>query len=136
MKSEPDEYGWDDLVRDGRTEWTGVRNHAAAKNLRAMTCGDRAFFYHSACAVPAIAGIMEVSREWRADGEDGKWASVEVNPVAPLPRAVPLKKLKEEAALRDMATLKQGRLSVSPVSEAEWTHICALAAMGDAKEQT
>ena len=127
MKSEPNEYGWDDLVRDGSTEWTGVRNHAAAKNLRAMKKGDRAFFYHSACAVPAVVGIMTVSREWQADGEDGKWASVEVKPLEPLNSAVSLKAMKAEEALADMATLKQSRLSVSPVRESEWKQVLKMA---------
>tara|TARA_B100002049_G_scaffold224227_1_gene195387 strand:+ start:190 stop:717 length:528 start_codon:yes stop_codon:yes gene_type:complete len=127
MKSEPDEYGWDDLLRDGSTEWTGVRNHAAAKHLRAMKKDDRAFFYHSAIAQPCIVGIMAVAREWQPDGEEGKWASVKVTPVEPLPAPVTLKAMKAEGALSDMATLKQSRLSVSPVRVDEWKHLLRMA---------
>ncbi|GAA4769346.1 EVE domain-containing protein [Stakelama sediminis] len=126
MKSEPEEYGWDDLIRDHSTEWTGVRNHAAAKNLRAMEVGDHAFFYHSGKG-PEIVGIMEVSRTAQPDGDEGNWVSIEVKPLSPLPRAVPLKAMKAEPALADMATLRQSRLSVSPVTDTEWKKIMAMA---------
>src|SRR3546814_9023765 len=85
MKSEPDAYGWDDLVRDNGTEWDGVRNNAAALNLRKMAVGDRAFFYHSMTDKAAV-GVMEISRTAKKDGTEGNWVSVAVKPVAPLAR--------------------------------------------------
>lgn len=126
MKSEPESYSWDDLVRDGSTEWDGVRNPQAAINLRAMAVGDRAFFYHSGDEKAAV-GIMEVSRTARPDGPDGKWSSVAVKPVEPLAKPVTLKAMKADPALAEMKMIRQSRLSVSPVSEAEWAAIMALA---------
>jgi len=125
LKSEPDSYGWDDLVRDGGTEWDGVRNHAAAKHLRAMADGDRALFYHSGKDKAAV-GVARIARTAQPDGEEG-WVSVRVEPDHPLPRAVTLSAMKAEDALRDMAMLRQSRLSVSPVSDAEWAVLIGLA---------
>ncbi|KQM61580.1 MULTISPECIES: EVE domain-containing protein [unclassified Sphingomonas] len=125
LKSEPDSYGWDDLVRDGGTEWDGVRNHVAAKHLRAMAEGDRALFYHSGKDKAAV-GVARIARAARPDGEDG-WVSVRVEPDHPLPRAVTLAAMKREDALKDMAMLRQSRLSVSPVSDAEWAVVMRLA---------
>ncbi len=125
LKTEPDSYGWDDLARDGGTEWDGVRNHAAAKHLRAMAAGDQALVYHSGKAKAAV-GIARIARAARADGDDS-WVSVRVDPVAPLARAVPLAAMKADAALADMAMLRQSRLSVSPVTAAEWAAVMALA---------
>ena len=125
LKSEPDSYGWDDLVRDGGTEWDGVRNHAAAKHLRAMAAGDRAIFYHSGKDKAAV-GVARIARTAQADG-DGGWVSVRVEPDHALPRPVPLAAMKGEAALKDMALLRQSRLSVSPVSDAEWAVVMGLA---------
>lgn len=125
LKSEPDSYGWDDLVRDGGTEWDGVRNHVAAKHLRAMAEGDRALFYHSGKDKAAV-GVARIARAAQPDGEDG-WVSVRVEPDHPLPRAVALAAMKGEDALKDMAMLRQSRLSVSPVSDAEWAVVTGLA---------
>lgn len=125
LKSEPDSYGWDDLVRDGGTEWDGVRNHAAAKHLRAMAAGDRAFFYHSGKDKAAV-GIARIARTAQADGDEG-WVSVRVEPDRPLPRPVTLKAMKDADGLQDMAMLRQSRLSVSPVTEAEWDVVMGLA---------
>ncbi len=125
LKSEPDSYGWDDLVRDGATEWDGVRNHAAAKHLRAMQVGDRAFFYHSG-KEKAVVGICRVARTARPDGDAG-WVSVQVAAEEPLPHPVPLAAMKGEAALKDMAMLRQSRLSVSPVTNGEWAAVLRLA---------
>ena len=83
MKSEPDSYGWDDLVRDGGTEWDGVRNPAARLHLRAMHPGDEAFFYHSGDQ-RSVVGIMRIAREARPDPKDSSWVSVRVEPVRPL----------------------------------------------------
>jgi predicted RNA-binding protein with PUA-like domain len=125
LKSEPDSYGWHDLVRDGGTEWDGVRNHAAAKHLRAMAVGDRALFYHSGKDKAAVA-IATIARNAQPDGDEG-WVSVRVEPDAPLPRPVTLAAMKADAALADMAMLRQSRLSVSPVGDAEWAAIMMLA---------
>ena len=125
LKSEPDSYGWDDLVRDGGTEWDGVRNHAAAKHLRAMARDDRAIFYHSGKDKAAV-GVARIARTAQADGGEG-WVSVRVEPDHPLPRAVTLAAMKGKAALQDMAMLRQSRLSVSPVTDAEWAVVMRLA---------
>lgn len=126
MKTEPGSYGWADLTRDGETEWDGVRNHAAAAHLRAMAAGDRALVYHSG-AEKAAVGIAEVTRAARPDGADGAWVSVAIRPLAPLARPVTLAEMRAAPALTGMAMLRQSRLSVSPVSAAEWDAILALA---------
>lgn len=125
LKSEPDSYGWDDLVRDGGTEWDGVRNHAAAKHLRAMAVGDRALFYHSG-KDKAVIGITHIARTAQPDGDEG-WVSVRVEPDHPLPHPVTLAAMKAAAGLQDMAMLRQSRLSVSPVTDAEWDVVMGLA---------
>lgn len=119
LKTEPDSFGWADLARDGSAEWDGVRNAAAAGHLRRMAVGDEALIYHSG-AEKAVVGIARITRTAQPDGEDGRWVSVRVAPVAPLARPVSLAAMKAQAALAGMATLRQSRLSVSPVSEAEW----------------
>ena len=129
VKSEPGSYGWDDLVRDGGTEWDGVRNHAAAGHLRAMQVGDRVVFYHSGDEKAAV-GIAAVTRAARRDGQDGPWVSVAIEPVAALPRPVTLTAMKAAPALSDMAMLRQSRLSVSPVGPGEWAGIMRLATAG------
>ena len=126
MKSEPHVYGWDDLVRDGGTDWDGVRNNAARLHLRAMKPGDEAFFYHSG-EERAVVGIMRIAGPGRPDGEDGAWVKVPVEPVRPLP-AVTLKAIKAEPRLAGMELIRQSRLSVSPVREEEWAAVLAMAA--------
>ncbi|PZT92295.1 MULTISPECIES: EVE domain-containing protein [Sphingomonas] len=125
LKSEPDSYGWNDLVRDGGTEWDGVRNHAAAKHLRAMAVGDDAIFYHSGKDKAAV-GIARIARAAQADGDEG-WVSVRVEPDRALPRPVTLAAMKAAVGLQDMAMLRQSRLSVSPVTDGEWTALMRLA---------
>lgn len=127
IKSEPESYGWAHLLAEGHTEWTGVRNHSAAINLRAMAAGDEAFFYHSV-SDKAVVGIARVTRAWQPDGDDGKWASVQVEPVHALAKPVTLAAIKAEPRLAGMALLRQSRLSVCPVSAAEWAIVVA---MGD-----
>ena len=126
LKSEPDSYGWDDLVRDGGTEWDGVRNNAAAGHLRAMAAGDEALIYHGGKDKAAV-GIARIARAAQADGDDGRWVSVRVEPVRPLPRPVTLAAMKAEPALADMAMLRQSRLSVSPITDAAWQVLMRLA---------
>lgn len=126
LKSEPESYGWSDLVADGATEWTGVRNHAAAAHLKRMAVGDGALVYHSGREKAAV-GVAEVTRAAQPEGNDG-WVSVEVAAREPLSHPVTLAAMKAEPSLADMAVLRQSRLSVSPVAEAEWAAILALAA--------
>lgn len=125
LKSEPESYGWDHLLADGKTEWTGVRNHAAARHLRAMRVGDRALFYHSG-AEKASVGICEVTRAAIAEPDTEGWVMVEVKPVEPLPSPVTLAAMKAEPRLAAMPMLRQPRLSVSPVSDAEWAVILGM----------
>ncbi len=126
MKSEPGSYGWDDLVRDGGTEWDGVRNPAARLHLKAMKAGDEALFYHSG-ADKAAVGVMRIARAAAPDPNDADWVSVRVEPVRPLPSPVTLKAIKAESRLAALEMLRQSRLSVSPVREEEWAAILALA---------
>ena len=125
MKSEPHVYSWDDLVRDGATDWDGVRNNAARLHLRAMKAGDEAFFYHSGDE-RRIVGIMRIAGPGKPDGEDGAWVKVPVAPVRPL-EAVTLKDIKAEPKLAKMELVRQSRLSVSPVRDEEWALILKLA---------
>jgi predicted RNA-binding protein with PUA-like domain len=129
MKSEPDSYSWDDLVRDGATEWDGVRNPAARLHLKAMQVGDEAVFYESGASKAAV-GVMRIARAWRPDGADGAWASVAVEPVRPLAVPVTLKQIKAEPRLAALETLRQSRLSVSPVRAEEWAVLLELARTG------
>ena len=126
MKSEPDVFSYDDLVEKGKAEWDGVRNHAAQLNMKAMRKGDLAIFYHSNIGVEAV-GIMEIVEEAAPDSTDetGKWIAVHVAPQEKLPRPVTLKAMKADPALAGMVMLRQSRLSVSPLSEAEFRHIVA-----------
>ena len=130
MKSEPSSYSWADLVRDGGTEWDGVRNPAARLHLNAMKAGDQALFYHSGDERAAV-GIMRVTREAQPDPKDPNWVSVAVEPVRPL-APVTLKQIKAEPRLADMALIRQSRLSVSPVRDAEWKKILK---MGEAPKK-
>jgi predicted RNA-binding protein with PUA-like domain len=127
MKTEPDDYSWDRLVADGGTEWSGVRNYAAALNMRAMKVGERAFFYRS-MVDPAIVGIMEIATEAYPSPDDpkGKFVRLRVKPVKPLAREVSLAAIKADARFADMVLIRQSRLSVSPVSDAHWALICEM----------
>jgi predicted RNA-binding protein with PUA-like domain len=119
MKSEPESYGWADLVRDGGTEWDGVRNNAARLHLKAMKAGDEAFFYHS-MSDKAVVGIMRVTRGAEPDPKAPDWVRVRVEPVEPLPRPVTLAEIKAEPRLAKMELIRQSRLSVAPVTDEEW----------------
>jgi predicted RNA-binding protein with PUA-like domain len=130
MKSEPASYGWADLVRDGGTEWDGVRNNAARLHLRAMQTGDEAFLYHS-MSDKAVVGLMRVTRAAQPDPKAPEWVSVRVEPITQLPRPVTLAEIKAEQALAGMELLRQSRLSVAPVRPEEWHKVIAMA--GEAK---
>lgn len=128
MKSEPDEYSWDDLAEQGEGVWDGVRNHQAKNNLAAMEVGDRAFFYHSNTGLE-IVGICEVTEAGMDDPKDpdGKWVAVRVKPVRKLDKSVTLKQAKADPALADMELVKMMRLSVSKVRPEEWERVLELA---------
>jgi predicted RNA-binding protein with PUA-like domain len=119
MKSEPDAYSWADLQRDGKTEWDGVRNNAARLHLKAMQIGDEAIFYESGDNKSAM-GIMRITRSWKPDGEEGAWASVAVEAVRPLKAPLSLKAMKADSRLAKLETIRQSRLSVTPVRDEEW----------------
>jgi len=132
VKSEPNTYSFADLERDGRTVWDGVRNHAAALHLKAMKEGDEVFFYHSQEGL-AVVGVAKVVRTAFPDASDptGRFVAVELAPVRPLAREVTLAQMKAEPALSEMVMLRQGRLSVSPVTDAEWETILKMAGTVD-----
>ena len=126
MKSEPESYGWSNLVRDGGTEWDGVRNPTARIHLRAMKAGDEAFLYHS-MSDKAVVGIMRITREAQPDAKDSNWVSVRVEPVKALARPVTLAEIKAEPALANMELIRQSRLSVAPVRDEEWAKVLEMA---------
>jgi predicted RNA-binding protein with PUA-like domain len=127
MKSEPDVFSYADLVKKGKAEWDGVRNHAAQLHMKAMRKGDLAFFYHSNIGVEAV-GIMEIVEEAAPDSTDetGKWIAVHVALHKKLDRPVTLKTMKADPALADMVMLRQSRLSVAPLTPQQFEHIVAL----------
>ncbi|MDP5307471.1 EVE domain-containing protein [Paracoccus spongiarum] len=132
FKSEPDVFGWDDLVARGERgeEWDGVRNYQARNNMRAMKRGDLGLFYHSNIGKAAV-GIVEVAAESHPDSTaaDPKWECVDIRAVRPLPRPVTLDEAKAEPRLKDMVLVNNSRLSVQPVSEAEWAVILEMAGL-------
>lgn len=129
FKSEPSTWSWDQQVAAGAegTFWNGVRNHSAKLNLMAMKVGEQGFFYHSNEG-KAVVGIVEVIKPYYPDHTDasGRFGMVDIKAVKPLPRPVTLEAIKAEPALRDMVLVNNSRLSVQPVSEAEWHRICAM----------
>ena len=128
VKSEPETYAYADLEREGRTVWDGVRNNAAALHLKAMRQGEEVLFYHSG-AEKAVVGAAKVGKEAFPDSSDasGRFVAVELEPLRRLAQAVPLGALKAEPRLAGMAMLRQPRLSVSPVADAEWAQILRMA---------
>ena len=126
LKTEPGTYAWADLVKEGSTAWTGVSNPQAQGNLRAMKAGDRAVIYHS--GEKQAMGVAEVVRTAYPDASGAPGAvCVDVRALAPLPAPVPLEALKQEPAFAGSALLRQGRLSVVPLSPAEWRDLESLA---------
>ena len=128
LKSEPSAYSWDQLVKDKRTNWSGVRNFQAAANLKAMKKGDRAFFYHSGEGKD-IVGVAEIVKEAYPDTTDksGRFVMVDVIPVEPVKTPVSLATIKATPALKNMPLVRLSRLSVSPVSAEEWRAIAKMA---------
>ena len=130
VKSEPAKYSFQDLQRDGRTMWDGVRNNQAAIWLRDMKVGDLAFYYHSQEGL-AVVGIAKVSREWFPDPTDpsGRFVAVEFEPVRPLKTPVTLAEIKATKSLKDMVLVNNSRLSVQPVSAEEWGIVSRMAGL-------
>lgn len=128
MKSEPEKYGWEDLVKEGETVWDGVRNHRASNNMRDMEIGDQAFFYHSVKG-KEIVGIAEITRNGITDPTDpeGKWATVYIKPVRALERPISLAEIKADPKLEGIELVRLSRLSVAEITPKEWDYICKLA---------
>ena len=130
LKTEPEEFSWDDQVKRGTKgeAWTGVRNFTARGNLKAMKKGEQAFFYHTGDE-KQVVGIGEVIGEAYADPTAAKgepWVAVTTAAVEPLPKPVTLAGIKADARLKDMALVKYSRLSVQPVTDEEWKYVCKL----------
>ena len=127
LKTEPETFSWDHQVKRGAKgePWTGVRNFTARRHLKEMKKGDRAFFYHTGDE-KQVVGIVEVIRESYPDPTDkeGKFLAVDVKAIEPLPKPVTLAGIKADARLEDMALVKYSRLSVQPVTAAEWKIVC------------
>lgn len=127
VKSEPYKYSWEDLEKDKKTYWDGVRNYAARNNLKSMKKGDRLLYYHSNEGLE-IVGIAEVVKEHYQDPttDDDRWVAVDIKPYKKLKTPVTLKAIKADSQLSEMQLVKIGRLSVSVVTEKEYKHICKL----------
>jgi len=125
VKQEPDAYSWDDFVRDGATDWTGVRNFQARNNLKAMNKGDEVLFYHSVTG-KEVVGIATVSKSEFPDPLDEKWVAVELKPVKPLKKPVSLAQIKSNLALANIGLLRQSQLSVMPLTKDEFDEIVSM----------
>ena len=128
VKSEPNVYGWDELIKEKQTVWSGVRNYAARIHLKAMKKGDEVLFYHSNEGME-IVGKAKVSKEFYQDPttEDNNWVAVDIKPVKKLKNPVTLSQIKQDKRLQEMALVRLGRLSVQPVTEKEWKIIMEMA---------
>ena len=128
VKSEPEAYSWTQFVKDGKTTWTGVRNFTARLNLRAMKKGDLVCFYHSGTGKD-IVGLARVAKEYYPDptATEGDWSCVDLEAVKPVKNPVTLEAIKADKALKDMKLVKLSRLSVSPVTAAEFARVMELA---------
>ncbi len=133
IKSEPNEYSWDDLVKDGKSVWTGIRNYRARNNLKLMKEGDLAFFYHSNIG-KEIVGVAKVVKEFYEDPTEkidrslcvGQWVAVDFAPVKKLKRSVTLEEIKSNSKFKEMELVKISRLSVSVVTKSEWEDVLKL----------
>jgi predicted RNA-binding protein with PUA-like domain len=126
LKTEPSEYAYADLVRDRRTRWEGVSNPVALKHLRSMLEGDEALIYHTGNE-KALVGLARIASAPYPDPSDPKLVVVDVEPVRPLPRAVPLAQIKAEPAFAELGLVRVPRLSVVPVEPAQWTRLLGMA---------
>jgi predicted RNA-binding protein with PUA-like domain len=129
VKQEPSSYSWSDFVTDGETDWTGVRNYAARNNLRTMRKGDEVLFYHSG-EEKAVVGIARVTRTAYPDStaDEGDWSAVDLVPVKSLRRSVTLREIKDNPRLKKIPLVRQSRLSVMPLTEAEFHEITKMSA--------
>ena len=127
VKSEPESFSWANQVEHGVEPWTGVRNHQARKNIESMRRGDLAFFYHSNTG-REIVGVVEVVSEAYPDpsASAGNWICVDMRAVGPMPKPIPLSKIKGSPEFGDFALVRQSRLSVVPVSPAHWRRLCEI----------
>ena len=123
-KSEPFKYSWDDFLKDGSTYWDGVRNYQARNNLKAMKVKDKVFFYHSNEGL-RVVGVAEVIKEHYQDPttDDQRWVVVDLKPVDTLKKPVTLAQIKQESSLKEISLVRQGRLSVMPLSKKEFDKI-------------
>ncbi|HEY9559837.1 MAG TPA: EVE domain-containing protein [Anseongella sp.] len=130
VKSEPFKYSWDQLLKDKRTFWDGVRNYQARNNLQAMKKGDQVLFYHSNEG-KEVVGIAKVVKESYQDPttDDTRWVVVDISPVKTLKRPVTLETIKADEPLQDVALVRQGRLSVMPLKEEEFDRILLLSTL-------
>jgi predicted RNA-binding protein with PUA-like domain len=130
VKSEPDVYGWDQLVKDKQTQWTGIRNYAARLHLKNMKKGDEVLYYHS-MSENEIVGIAKVVKEFYQDPttEDDAWVAVDLKAHKKLKKPVSLAAVKKDKRLANMALVRISRLSAQPVSEEEWKIIMDMAGM-------
>jgi predicted RNA-binding protein with PUA-like domain len=133
-KSEPETYSWDDFVRDGRTDWTGVRNFQARNNLRQMKIGDRVLFYHSGTG-KCVVGIAEVAKAAYPDptADDPQWVAVDLKPLKPLKVEVQLAAIRYNPKLSNLPLIRQSQLSVMPLTKEEFDVIVAMGAGKKAK---
>src|ERR1043165_1312787 len=133
VKQEPETYSWDDFVRDGRTDWTGVRNFQARNNLKQMKLGDRVLFYHSGTG-KCVVGIAEVAKAAYADptADDPQWVAVDLKPLKPLKETVPLAAIRYNEALANLPLIRQSQLSVMSLTKEEFETIVA---MGSGKKK-
>src|SRR2546423_8518793 len=124
VKQEPADYSWSDFVADGSTSWTGVRNFTARNNLRRMSKGDQVFFYHSG-EDKAVVGIAKVMRTAYRDttAKEGDWSAVDLAPIKPLSKPVTLAEIKSKSQLKNIALVRQSRLSVMPLGAKEFEFI-------------
>lgn len=125
VKQEPEAYSWDDFVKDGATDWTGVRNFQARNNLKAMKKGDKVLFYHSVTG-KEVVGIATVSKEAFPDPTDDKWFATELKPVKSLKNPVTLAKIKANLSLAELKLVRQSQLSVMPVTKDEFDEIISM----------
>lgn len=127
VKQEPEDYSWSDFVKDGHSAWTGVRNYQARNNLRAMAKGDLVFYYHSG-EEKQIVGLAQVDKPAYPDptAKEGDWSSVDLVPLKTVKQPVTLKEIKADGVLKEMLLVRNSRLSVVPVSKAQYERLLKL----------
>ena len=137
VKQEPERYSWDDFVRDGRTDWTGVRNFQARNNLKQMKVGDSVLFYHSSTG-KCVVGVAEVAKAAYRDptADDPQWVAVDIKPVKPLNEPVPLASIRYNPKLNNLPLIRQSQLSVMPLTREEFETIVTMGAGKKGKKKS